>query len=120
MDKYSVEVESVSEVGALVHGSALVLGLIYKKNGTAFSIAGGSFTTRFPAEDQGIVSIANASHTIIEAGANDTGEVTLSFSAANSKRVKQGRQIPFQSEVVLGGNTYIFEGFLDEVKFQLR
>jgi uncharacterized protein (UPF0212 family) len=100
----------------ITRGEVTTLTLTAQNDETAESIAGATLTTRLPDKNGQYVEVANGSHTIIESGANDTGEFTVALSAAVTARLPLGKDINFSTKVVIGGNPKYYWGVLPEVR----
>lgn len=86
------------------------------------SLTGPTWETKIEAEDGGIVTVANASHTVIDDGvdAAKLGVVRISLTLAQVKRIKRGKRVNFHvtlTQTTPSVKTYW--GQIDEVRTPL-
>src|SRR3990167_878431 len=118
MDSLRAKVSPVSQSGFISANETLDLVIFLYNATTLETINAGTPTweTSIPAEDGSVIIIPTGQHTVNDDGSTAAlqGKLTIAITAAQRKRIRRGREVPFTVKRTVGSTVKSYWGSFDE------
>lgn len=120
MDSFKAKVSPISQSGYISVNEVKDL-VVFLYNATTVEVINAgtpTWETSIPAEDGTVILIPTGQHTVNDDGstASLAGKLTIAITAAQTKRIKRGRDVPFTVKRTVGSTVKSYWGTFDEVR----